>query len=1454
MFSKKILFFILFLNGIKVNSQVILQSGAAQFNLPLFSYNDQNGLSTSISLKYIDGNGLKVAEVASSVGTGWNLDYGGAITREQRGLPDDQKRSLTIPNPLPKYVWNLYVDDKYYKQYFPNGYLNSYYSPSDPITNEGGLIKMYSPSYPLAAGLERYRVSNADFLFKGWDASLGDLIPENEFIIADREQDIFHIKAGNIIADFVIGKNGQIKVLNDSRIKVEMVIEDMLSQNITTCIGQFIITDEAGEKYIFSQKELSQTLTYTNTRNPNNGITDLNDVNVGGNYSVDATVINFAQRRPTFIVTQWYLTKITNPLLSSQINNSISFLYEQFDIDLTTQRNVNYVISGTKSSNSVSINREVVKTYRIKSITCPQNTIVYFTYATVPRVDLPNASPLTNISISENGTVYKQFLLDFAYFFTSVIKPYDYQFLTNEKFATRLCLKSIQNIGDGYVKAEPPYIFDYYTGNPLTPGLDIEDIVPSMNTYWTDHWGYFNSKYPYSFEFRPDQIPYAGLLTDMCINYAVSKSPVSGRAKNGILKQITYPLGSTLNYEYEQNDVLYAGQNISYGGVRVKKTIVYDGISHLNDLIREYNYKKPDGLLSSGWGYEVPIYSMNSSRRIYSTSAGKSGASYRQFANSFITDFIKSYASKIGVNASFSASLRSASVFAAIAIVVKILVDFFGPTPPEYIDDTQTEYSYVAYQFYSPLPFQYSRVEVFDKNSTGNINGKVVYEFRSEIESPITVPLLTFPYSKKDRFIKWAYGMPTKIGVYDKTGKQIQETVNEYDVISSYIIDPNFLSKTWLPNIITVDAWPFHSYYLNQFGIVTEALYYPLKGHSELKKSTENLFGKTGELVSQKITTYTYNPLNFQPATLITKNSKNNEIKQNFYYPEDFTFGSFCTTLINANKVTTPVLTETWQTKPGGLPEIIGSNVTEFGSISSGDIKPIKFYALQTATPQPQSSFGVFNPAVLIRNTGLIKLQKQIDYNASGNMVQLNDVVGSKSNAIIYDYKDQNKISTVNNANISDIAYSSFEGDIQEGGWSYIPSNILSNIIDAPTGKRVFALRPGNTIVKTGLNPTKTYILSYFMNSNDNCIGCSNLFAAINGQSYTSLISTTVVNKWTLVFNKVVNPPNGTITISGNMNIDELRLYPSNSTMATATYNNGFGKSSECDINNRIKYYEYDGLGRIMYIKDENRNLLKAFEYQYQQSPSNSLFYNIARTGIFSKKCAQGLFGGIYTTTIPANTYTSTLNQEDADNQAYNALIVTGQSNADLYASVCVPYTAGSAGISCYISSVNMPDYTFCNTANITVYTTNSPIQPGVQLYADILRSQKITNRKWVRSLETNVNTIWALSITGVVLTTEYIACSSLPVPIYKTEPCSVTSDLNPVSAFCFTGNQYSSVVYTAFGASIGIGTQLYTDIALTQKLINKTWIRFYSGNSVTVWPLTSDGKISGNPTKTCPL
>jgi YD repeat-containing protein len=77
--------------------------------------------------------------------------------------------------------------------------------------------------------------------------------------------------------------------------------------------------------------------------------------------------------------------------------------------------------------------------------------------------------------------------------------------------------------------------------------------------------------------------------------------------------------------------------------------------------------------------------------------------------------------------------------------------------------------------------------------------------------------------------------------------------------------------------------------------------------------------------------------------------------------------------------------------------------------------------------------------------------------------------------------------------------------------------------------------------------------------------------------------------------------PSVTIGATGYV-IDEVRLHPVDALMTTYTYDPQKGMTSKTDERNRITYFEYDDLGRLIIIRDQDKNILKSFEYKHQEA------------------------------------------------------------------------------------------------------------------------------------------------------------------------------------------------------------------------------------------------------------
>jgi len=237
-----------------------------------------------------------------------------------------------------------------------------------------------------------------------------------------------------------------------------------------------------------------------------------------------------------------------------------------------------------------------------------------------------------------------------------------------------------------------------------------------------------------------------------------------------------------------------------------------------------------------------------------------------------------------------------------------------------------------------------------------------------------------------------------------------------------------------------------------------------------------------------------------------------------------------------------------------------------------------------------QATTGTFTPAVISGNT----IAKDSRYSqeatfsfANGNPIQTMAKDGI-TYSYIWDYKNTRPIAKVTSAPVSQAAYTSFEAD-GNGGWT-IPSSMRDGV-NAITGQQSYNLSNGQC-ARSGLTSATAYIVSYWSKT-----GAS---YSVTGSTAVRQGKTITINggTWTYFEHSVTGTTS--VTISGSGNIDELRLFPAGAQMTSYCYIPLLGMISECDMNNRITYYDYDKLGRMTTVRDQDGNITKTINYHYK--------------------------------------------------------------------------------------------------------------------------------------------------------------------------------------------------------------------------------------------------------------
>jgi YD repeat-containing protein len=221
----------------------------------------------------------------------------------------------------------------------------------------------------------------------------------------------------------------------------------------------------------------------------------------------------------------------------------------------------------------------------------------------------------------------------------------------------------------------------------------------------------------------------------------------------------------------------------------------------------------------------------------------------------------------------------------------------------------------------------------------------------------------------------------------------------------------------------------------------------------------------------------------------------------------------------------------------------------------SGKLLPKSIALLETTTPIKLSELVPYKP---INGLGeLYKTRLKFDYYDNGNL-KLVEKVGDKPVYYQWGYNDRYPIAEIKNSELNAIYYTSFE------------DTGIDDRANAKTGRKY--VQSGYTFQPpSDFTLATNSILSYW-------------FYDATG--------------WHLKKQPYVG---GSVQLNDGTRIDELRIYPADAQLTTYTYDPLVGVTSSTDINNQPVQFDYDGLGRLILVKDQDKSIVKRKEYQYKK-------------------------------------------------------------------------------------------------------------------------------------------------------------------------------------------------------------------------------------------------------------
>jgi hypothetical protein len=1297
--KKALIFMLLFSSFSKIKAQVKYQTGSAEFGLPIFSWeDDKSRLNSSIAISYSSGNGLKVADVASNIGQGWHLQIGGSVSRIQSGEPDDQKPKDGFFDDVTKYPAGYLYDPFSAAEGCPSNMVNY------PIFKDKNIV--YKQHNDVAADKELDRFAfeingrTGVFCLNKSNGNKGIVLGDTKLKVwYTRNENMPNIRT-TINAFFIQDENGVIYKFTYLQVAKILKVWN---------------TDASGTVAIMQPQFNAGNLYYENS---------FDDGTVVNPYVVNGWMLTemedaLTHRKITFNYTTKNISAYTGANVtfygeagyavvshSQSVNQSpeiTSIVYPDGHLVTLNYGEERVDLKGQNALKSIDVQ------YGSRFISKYELNTAYFIGNRIGKPESDYQKSLARLCLTSVKKIGVDLMSDDP--------PYKFEYYTGSSATMDIVPAPFSYRKDiwGFYNADETKSFH----NVAIPDyssisfLGADDIVGLCYIRPNSTAVVLNPKSGFAKNGLLKKIIYP---TGGALKYEYAQNTALLNGQNTMVggvhvsKSIASDEGNNYNC-----DVTNLTTNYNYtSSENIAQSSLW-GIEPPLNKIESYSFYRPESKRYT-WGVRsCSILGCCKYRFKYPGIMAREQVidltGHQKFMEAFsvVLDVVSLVSVIIDV---VTLCLYSTGPGAIIAVIIDALFAIYviiSSCTKNYSKHTWTTTFYSNDLNNNPLPIQYSRVEVSE--SSGE-NGKTVMEFTSPQDYPIWEP--TNPaFSNKQRFAYWAYGLPKKTTVFNATGNVVKESENVYDYQYARSYNTEIYDNNGMPQVVPLnttsakcfvklnyskrsDEWMWPDYDLTHYTknmtsnpSLLADIYNMSTGRVELRNTIERVYSNNSTQFIESSTQYEYGK-NFMPKKITTTQSNGDKNIKSFIYSADgwsypgYTPYNISYRLIENNILNLPYCTKSMVTKASdNITYDVSETVTEYNKQPNFDIKPTLILTKRYESPTPVTSavggYYLGPGAYSYGYTLPFSVVKRFDYDEDVNLRAVWGELNTSNQNYLYDYNNKYITATVINAGavyVADgLAYSSFETDKGNGWTLSSTANYAEN--EGVTGKRVLNLANNSiaaNITDMGSGSNTTYGSA---DATKLSFWATNTVSVLMGApSCTSTLISTgpTINGYTYYEYKLenTNTQQVTVNITGNAKIDEIRLYRSSARMRTTTYDPIVGKTSECDENNRITYYEYDEKGRMRFIKDEKSNVVKMYEYNNATKvncPGQPLFMysNLETSEIFVKTPCRGdlSIGSSVTYTIPAGTYTSTISQEVVDALVQQDLGANGQAYAN---------------------------------------------------------------------------------------------------------------------------------------------------------------------------------------------
>lgn len=713
---------------------------------------------------------------------------------------------------------------------------------------------------------------------------------------------------------------------------------------------------------------------------------------------------------------------------------------------------------------------------------------------------------------------------------------FDYNFFINKDNTNNLKLSKVRFTGSDN-RVVQQYSFGY---NSLK--------LPGRNSCDLDHWGYYNgannhgtSALDYTGEYGliPRSTSYISTPSG---GYTITegigdREPNANFTQACILDTVHYPTGGKSIFKYENHKT---GDDVTRGGLRIKQIINYDN-NHSLESITQKEYEYSGGYLVGAVPNEYTY-----SRRYYRD--GGNCMPYLSICQKCDYNSSKAMVDEVVFNSNGKGIYQSQSTTAYKQVIERV-TDKLGHHLGEAV------YKY---------PEQRDVCRVY--STTGSLNS-------------FFTPYQSYAPIREN---------PSFIGYYDINDKPVKETEYKYynsglnNVVATGLMCErnNFYSEYYRSSITGGCVARIDDFNSNYFF----ATYYILQLKNQLTKTVEKNYFSTG--ITTETTDYFYGNTGHPfPVRIEKRNSDGNSITYITKYPMDYLTQPTLTyeqlhELLQNHVISAKINTS----------KLVNNLLTECDIAEYEGLYPKTIYSLVTNNKITIPSYFNSSPAFYIIPPELTQYMKpKIHFTYDNGKLISQQKEQELKTSYIWGYNNTLPIAEVKNAETNEVAYTSFENS-STNSWAYDSGEIITDVTASKTGRNYFRLWGTPGIFKT-IVPGR-YRLEYWAKS------AVSLYC---GGAITDISASSPDPKGWILFMKEINASsNTTLYVMGSTSIDELRLYPIDAQMSTFTYDLLVGMTSQTDPNGLTTYFEYDSLGRLKYIKDNDGNILKEYNYHYK--------------------------------------------------------------------------------------------------------------------------------------------------------------------------------------------------------------------------------------------------------------